>query len=37
VWADLSIDEKIDRLEEFLRREKELLAPVFARLIIGFL
>jgi len=37
VCADLSIDETIDRLEEFLRREKELLAPVFERLTIGFL
>lgn len=37
VHTDLSFDEEVDRLGDFLRREEDLLAPVLPRLTIGFL
>lgn len=37
VHTDLSFDEEVERLGEFLRREEDLLAPVLPRLAIGFL
>jgi hypothetical protein len=37
VYDDLSLDENIDRLATLLEREGDLLAPVRARLTIGFL
>lgn len=37
VVADLSLDENLDRLAKFLEQESDLMAPVRARLIIGFL
>jgi hypothetical protein len=37
VHSDLSFDESIDRLAEFLRREEGLLDPVHRHLVIGFL
>jgi hypothetical protein len=37
VRADLSFDEEIDRLVEFLQREQDLLDPVHRHLVIGFL
>jgi hypothetical protein len=37
VHADLSFDDEIDRLAEFLRRQDRLLAPVRRQLVIGFL
>jgi hypothetical protein len=37
VRADLSLDEKIDRLRQFLRQEEDLLAPVRRNLVVGFL
>jgi hypothetical protein len=37
VYSALSLDENMDRLGEFLQREQNLLAPVLAQLVIGFL
>lgn len=37
VHTDLPFDEKVDRLEELLEREQDLLAPVLPRFTIGFL
>ena len=37
VCSNRSIDEQIDRLIEFFQREEDLLAPMRARLLIGFL
>lgn|GEM_PF-4306292 len=37
VHSELSLDEEIDRLAEFLRQEEDLLAPVRRQLVIGFL
>jgi hypothetical protein len=37
VYDELSLDENIDRLATFLEREGDVLAPVRARLTIGFL
>jgi hypothetical protein len=37
VHNDLSLDENVDRLTEFLHRNKGLLAPVHRHLVIGFL
>jgi hypothetical protein len=37
VHTDLSLDEEVDLLSEFLGREKDLLAPVRERVVIGFL
>jgi hypothetical protein len=37
VNVDLSLDERINRLREFLRDEEELLAPVHRHLVVGFL
>jgi hypothetical protein len=37
VHNDLPLDENIDRHVEFLRRERDLLAPVWSRLTVGFI
>jgi hypothetical protein len=37
VHNDLSLDENVDRLTEFLHRNKDLLAPVHRHLVVGFL
>lgn len=37
VHTDLPFDEKVDRLEQLLEREQDLLAPVLPRFTIGFL
>jgi len=37
VDADLSFEEQVDRLVEFLRREADLLDPVHRHLVVGFL